>query len=64
MKSTYSGSGNCVDVEIKTVSGVTRVAVSDTKDGFSGPEVWFNAEEWQAFIDGEKAGEFDLPTAS
>lgn len=62
MKSSFSGAGNCVDVEIKKdAGGMVDVFVSDTKQVY-GPKLEFNAEEWQAFISGVKAGEFDLPT--
>lgn len=62
-KSTFSGAGNCVDVNIrKGETGLVTVVVRDTKAQKHGPALTFNSEEWQAFIDGVKAGEFDLPT--
>lgn len=36
-----------------------HVAVRDTKDRSKGPHV-FTADEWAAFLDGAKNGEFDL----
>jgi hypothetical protein len=33
--------------------------VRDTKDGGHGPVLRYTAAEWQAFIAGVKAGEFD-----
>jgi hypothetical protein len=53
--SRSSGNGNCVEVAV--VDEV--VAVRDTKDR-SGPMLVFAAAEWQAFVAGAKAGEFDL----
>jgi hypothetical protein len=53
--SRSSGNGNCVEVAV--VDEV--VAVRDTKDR-SGPMLVFTASEWQAFVAGAKAGEFDL----
>ena len=57
-KSSYSGSngGGCVEI----ASGQTAmVAVRDSKDP-KGPVLAFTPEEWQAFTDGVKAGEFGL----
>jgi len=36
-----------------------RVGVRDTKDKESGPVLIFNQSEWNAFLAGAKAGEFD-----
>jgi hypothetical protein len=36
-----------------------RVGVRDTKDNGSGPVLIFNQSEWDAFLSGAKAGEFD-----
>jgi hypothetical protein len=36
-----------------------RIGVRDTKDSGSGPVLVFNQNEWQAFLTGAKAGEFD-----
>jgi len=55
-KSTRSGGqGNCVEV----ADTPDAVGVRDSKDQ-SGPHLVFTRSEWQAFIDGVKAGEFDL----
>lgn len=55
-KSSRSGAnGNCVEVAI-TDQGV---AVRDTKDRGKAPHVYTRAE-WEAFVAGVKAGEFDL----
>jgi hypothetical protein len=56
-KSSRSGqSGNCVEV-----AGNLRdvVAVRDSKDR-TGPVLAFSGAEWAAFLEGVKAGEFDL----
>jgi hypothetical protein len=56
-KSTYSGvEGNCVEVGRLTDG---RVAVRDTKDRSKAPHI-YTAAEWDAFLLGAKAGEFDL----
>jgi hypothetical protein len=36
-----------------------RIGVRDTKDKGSGPVLIFNQNEWNAFLSGAKAGEFD-----
>ncbi len=56
-KSKRSGnSGNCVEVA-DNLPGI--VAVRDSKDR-TGPTLVFTADEWRAFIEGAKDGEFDL----
>ncbi|WP_067843082.1 DUF397 domain-containing protein [Nocardia lijiangensis] len=56
-KSTYSGpDGNCVEVAFL---GGGNVAVRDTKDKGSGPVLAFTPGEWDAFLSGVSAGEFD-----
>jgi hypothetical protein len=55
-KSSYSnGSGECVEVAVKTDGGR---AVRDSKDK-PGPTLHFTPAEWATFIQGAKAGEFD-----
>lgn len=55
-KSPYStANGNCVEVNIS----LDHVAVRDSKDR-SGAFLTFTLEEWAAFLDGAKAGLFDL----
>jgi len=55
-KSTRSGvSGNCV--EVATLNDA--VAVRDSKHP-TGPALLFTPAEWEAFIGGVKAGEFDF----
>jgi hypothetical protein len=53
-KSTFSDSGNCVQVRL---SG--GASVRDSKDP-SGPVLRFTEREWAAFLDGVRNGEFDL----
>ena len=56
-KSTRSGpvSDNCV--EIAFVDGA--IAMRDSKHP-EGPVLLFTAEEWDAFVEGAKGGEFDV----
>jgi hypothetical protein len=54
-KSTRSGAnGNCVEV----AEFNNAVALRDSKDP-TGPALLFTSEEWAAFIEGAKDGEFD-----
>ena len=52
--SSFCNFGDCVEVELNA-SG--RVVASSS---VTGSEVSFSAAEWEAFIAGVKAGEFDL----
>jgi Domain of unknown function (DUF397) len=54
-KSTKSGSHGCV--EVARVAG--QIAIRDSKDR-SGSILLFTLSEWNAFIAGIIAGEFDL----
>lgn len=55
-KSSRSGaSDNCVEVTLRPDS----VGVRNSKDA-EGTCLRFTIEEWRAFIDGAKAGEFDI----
>jgi len=54
--STYSGGNGCVEVAF--VDG--QVWVRDSKDR-EGPVLVFTANEWEAFIGGARAGEFERP---
>jgi hypothetical protein len=55
-KSTFSEiNGSCVEVS----RDGEMTAVRDTKDLEGGPTLYFTEDEWQAFIKGVKAGEFD-----
>jgi hypothetical protein len=56
-KSTYSGNnGGCVEIA-ELDDG--QVAVRDTKHDGHGPVLIFTPHEWDCFIQGAKAGEFD-----
>lgn len=57
-KSTRSGpwTDNCVEV---TGTPEDQILVRNSNDP-DGPVVAFTPDEWNAFIDGVKAGEFDL----
>ncbi|MEV4326652.1 DUF397 domain-containing protein [Microbispora rosea] len=48
--------GNCVEVALQD----GWVGVRDGKQGDGGPVLAFTAEEWHAFLQGVKAGAFDL----
>jgi Domain of unknown function (DUF397) len=52
--STYNGS--CCEIARLLED---RVGVRDTKDKGSGPVLIFSQSEWDAFLSGAKAGEFD-----
>jgi hypothetical protein len=58
-KSSASASGACVEVAHLPGGGV---AVRDSKDRSKAPHV-YTPREWEAFLIGAKAGEFDLPVA-
>lgn len=51
-KSSRSDNTNCVEVGLSDM-----VFVRDSKDR-TGPTLSFTPDEWKAFIDGVKAGEF------
>jgi Domain of unknown function (DUF397) len=53
-KSTFSGTNGCVEVAFVQ----DQVAVRDAKQR-GGPVLVFTAHEWQAFLSGVRAGEFD-----
>jgi Domain of unknown function (DUF397) len=53
--SRSGGTGDCVEVATN-IENV--VAVRDSKNQ-SGPVLTFTVDEWRAFIDGAKVGEFD-----
>ncbi len=54
--SSYTNNGTCV--EVADLPNGSRL-VRDTKHGERGPVLRYTAAEWQAFIAGIKAGEFD-----
>ncbi|MBB4747157.1 DUF397 domain-containing protein [Actinoplanes lobatus] len=58
-KSSKSGAaGHCVTVQ-HLPSGGVAVAHSQDPDGV---KIRYTPEEWTAFLEGAKSGEFDLPT--
>jgi hypothetical protein len=60
-KSTFSmGGGNCLEVAYLD-SG--EVALRHSKNCGAGAVLVFTTSEWQAFLSGAKAGEFDLGQA-
>jgi Domain of unknown function (DUF397) len=56
-KSSASNSGGCVEVAHEG----PWLLVRDSKDP-AGPQLRFNAREWNAFLTGVRANEFDWPT--
>lgn len=54
-KAESSGDHGCVEVAFLGV----QVGVRDTKDRSKAPHV-FTAHEWECFLAGVKAGQFDL----
>jgi Domain of unknown function (DUF397) len=52
--SSFSTTGNCVEVALDAVISVRH---STRRDGAT---LTFTPAEWEAFIQGVKAGEFDL----
>lgn len=55
-KATKSNTnGACVEVRVQS----EIIEVRDTKDP-KGPVLGFTAQEWDAFLDGAKRGQFDL----
>ena len=59
-KSTFCESSGCVYVGYsgQTIDGTARVHVGDGKGGM----LTFTPAEWDDFLAGVKANEFDLPT--
>jgi Domain of unknown function (DUF397) len=56
VSSRCAGNGECVAVA-QLPTG--QVAVKDTKDP-AGRSLMFTTDEWQAFVAGVRAGQFDL----
>jgi Domain of unknown function (DUF397) len=56
-KSSYSNGNGGSCVEVADLPGGGR-AVRDTKDKGTGPILWFTPTEWDAFVQGVRAGEF------
>jgi hypothetical protein len=56
-RATFCNSGACVEVAV----GASHVQVRDSKnESDRGPILSYTRDEWQAFVQGVKAGEFDL----
>lgn len=53
------GNGACVEVLFKSYN---RIYVRNSRDPL-GVAPWFTREEWAAFVDGVKKGEFDFASA-
>jgi hypothetical protein len=53
-RSNGNGGNNCVEVALLD----SAVAIRDSKDPH-GPALLFAPNEWDAFVDGTKGGEFD-----
>ena len=58
-KSSHSCTTGCVEVSF--IEG--SIAVRDSKEP-SGPVLCFNREEWQAFLEGIRDREFDIPDSA
>ncbi|HST80676.1 MAG TPA: DUF397 domain-containing protein [Kineosporiaceae bacterium] len=58
-KSSFSGPTGCVEVLFLR----NGVRVRDSKDP-SGPELFFTNHEWETFLKGVAAGEFEIPHAA
>lgn len=57
-KSSYSGGNGGSCVEVRRIDGV--IQMRDTKADGKGPNLAFTQAEFAAFVNGAKAGEFDL----
>jgi hypothetical protein len=57
-KSTFSNGNGGGCVEVADLSDGGR-AVRDTKLGEASPVLWYTKAEWEAFVLGVRAGEFD-----
>jgi len=57
-KSSHSSSGGCVEVALGTRE--RDILVRDSKNR-NGPVLRFSPLEWNAFINGVRDGEFELP---
>lgn len=55
MSSACHHAGNCVEAALLRTG---EVSVRDSKDRAKAPQV-YSAEEWDAFVQGVKAGDFD-----
>jgi uncharacterized protein DUF397 len=58
-KSTFCGNSSCVEVALLD----DTVALRDSKN-LEGPHLLFTHEEWTAFINGARRGEFEISPGS
>ncbi|NUS72829.1 MAG: DUF397 domain-containing protein [Corynebacteriales bacterium] len=58
-KATRSGDngGTCVYIARDEATGM--IGIRDSKEGVTGIPKWYTRQEWDAFLHGVKAGEFD-----
>jgi hypothetical protein len=56
VSSSFSAGGNCVEAGVDQERRL--IAVRNSKDP-ARIVIWFGGAEWDAFLDGAKAGEFD-----
>lgn len=56
IRSSYCWDNACVEV---AVAENGDIVVRDSKSPNQSP-LWFSPDEWRTFLDGAKAGEFDL----
>jgi hypothetical protein len=54
--SSYSGGGNCVEVDLRRPDGLVAIRHSRWPDA---PLMLFNRDEWAAFVRGVQNHEFD-----
>ncbi|MBC6448275.1 DUF397 domain-containing protein [Actinokineospora xionganensis] len=59
-KSSFCSTGNCVEIAVLADGDV---ALRDSKDSSLPPHV-FTPQEWIAFTEGVKHGEFDYPAVA
>lgn len=59
-RSNGNGGNNCVQVRMPSHPDSVAVFVRNSRRPVPGEMLSFTRDEWQAFIDGVKAGEFDL----
>jgi Domain of unknown function (DUF397) len=52
-KSSRCDTAQCVEVAV----GIERVGMRDGKSS-DGPALWFSVEQWTAFLEGVKGGDF------
>lgn len=55
--SASTAANNCVEVRVHSDGAVD---VRDSKKGRVGPVIQFTPQEWVAFLEGAKGGEFDV----